>query len=81
MPTSTLDALDVGATATIARLDSEPGLNQRLSALGFRCGRQIQTIRRGWLSGPLHVRIGTTEVMLRRREARAVIVTPFVPGV
>jgi ferrous iron transport protein A len=72
MPTSSLDSLETGETATIAQLDNEPGLHQRLYAMGFRYGRQIQMVRRGWLSGPLHVRIGTTEVMLRRREAQAV---------
>jgi ferrous iron transport protein A len=75
MPTSNLDALEVGTTATIEWLDSDSGLNQRLNALGFRSGRSIQTIRRGWLSGPIHVRIGTTEVMLRRQEARSVILS------
>jgi ferrous iron transport protein A len=81
MSTSNLDSLEVGATATIERLDSESGLSQRLYALGFRCGRPIETLRRSWFSGPLHVRIGTTEVMLRRGEAQFVIVTPFVRGV
>lgn len=81
MPTSNLDSLETGGTATIAALENEPGLHQRLYALGFRCGRQIQMVRRGWLSGPLHVRIGTTEVMLRRQEARAVSVIAIAPGI
>jgi ferrous iron transport protein A len=81
MPTSNLDSLETGKIATILHLENEPGLHQRLHALGFRYGRQIQMIRRGWLSGPLHVRIGTTEVMLRRREAQAVRVMAVVAGV
>jgi ferrous iron transport protein A len=81
MPTSSLDSLEIGGTATIAALENEPGLHQRLHALGFRDGRQIEMIRRGWLSGPLHVRIGTTEVMLRRREARSVRIMAVIPGV
>ena len=80
MPTSSLDSLKTGGTATIVSLENEPGLHQRLHALGFRYGRQIQMLRRGWLSGPLHVRIGTTEVMLRRQEARAVRTTAIAPG-
>ena len=76
-----LDSLAAGEMATISQVISEPGLHQRLYALGFRSGRQIHLVRRGWLSGPLHVRIGTTEVMLRRREAQSVLVTPALSGV
>ncbi len=81
MPTPNLDSLETGEIATIESLENEPGLHQRLHALGFRYGRQIQMVRRGWLSGPLHVRLGTTEVMLRRREARAVRIMTVIPGV
>ncbi|TAF03815.1 MAG: ferrous iron transport protein A [Nostocales cyanobacterium] len=70
-----LALLKPGQIATISQLHSEPGLHQRLLAMGFRSGRQIVMLRRGWLSGPLHVRIGTTEVMLRCREAREIEVT------
>lgn len=61
--------------ATIASLQAEPGLFQRLQALGFRAGRQVVMIRKAWFAGPVHVRVGTTEVMLRRREARQIQVT------
>jgi ferrous iron transport protein A len=81
MPTLTLDSVAAGETATIYQVNGEPGLHQRLYALGFRGGRQIQMVRRGWLSGPLHIRIGTTEVMLRRREAQSVLVTRALSGV
>lgn len=79
-PSSNLDSLAAGQTATISQLEAEAGLHQRLYALGFRQGRQIHLIRRSWLSGPLHIRIGTTEVMLRRREAQAVRVVNVAPG-
>jgi ferrous iron transport protein A len=29
-------------------------------------------LRRGWWSGPLHVRVGMTELMVRRRDAACV---------
>lgn len=70
-----LDALEPGQTAVISQLNTDIGLEQRLLALGFRKGRQIFMLRCGWLSGSLHVRIGTTEVMLRRQEARKIQVT------
>ncbi len=80
MPNTDLASLQPGQMGTIVHLHTEPGLHQRLLALGFRTGRQVLMIRRGWLSGPLHVRIGTTEVMLRRREAREVGITDVSTG-
>lgn len=72
MPKIHLGQLLPGQTATILELQAENKLQHRLRALGFHKNRQIEMIRRGWFSGPLHVRIGTTEVMLRRREASEV---------
>lgn len=67
-----LASLNPGQTGTISGVEAEPGLQQRLLALGFRMGRQVRMIRGAWLSGPLHVRVGTTEVMLRRQEAQKI---------
>jgi ferrous iron transport protein A len=76
MPKFHLALLEPGQVGTISEIHTEPGLHQRLSALGFRAGRQVTLLRRAWLSGPLHIRIGTTEVMVRRRDARAVGIAP-----
>ncbi len=70
-----LSSLKVGDTAVIVSLSAETSLEQRLLALGFRVGKEVQIIRKAWLSGPLHVRVGTTEVMVRRRDAKAIKVT------
>ncbi|MDJ0726726.1 MAG: FeoA family protein [Prochloraceae cyanobacterium] len=67
-----LSLLEPGHIAIIEAIDTDQGLEQRLQALGFRQGREITLIRRAWFSGPLHVRIGTTEVMVRRREAERI---------
>lgn len=72
MDTLYLTSLQPGQVGTIANIKAELGLHQRLSALGFRVGRRVTLVRRAWFSGPLHVRIGTTEIMLRRRDAIAV---------
>lgn len=61
-----------GRAATVASLAAEPRLRQRLEALGLRPGQSVQVLRRGWWSGPLHIRVGMTELMLRRRDARGV---------
>ncbi len=67
--------LPTGATATVAALNADQGLRQRLEALGLRPGQGVQVLRRGWWSGPLHVRVGMTELMLRRRDAARVSLT------
>jgi ferrous iron transport protein A len=72
MDTADLASLQPGQMGIIADIQADLGLHQRLSALGFRVGRRVTLVRRAWFSGPLHVRIGTTEIMVRRRDAIAV---------
>jgi len=69
MSATTLAALYPGEIATIVAINAEEALHLRLLALGFRTGKQIELIRKASFSGPLQVRIGTTDVMLRRGEA------------
>jgi ferrous iron transport protein A len=69
MPATTLAALHTGDTATIVSIHAEEALHQRLLALGFRTDRQVELIRKASFSGPLQVRIGTTDILLRRNEA------------
>jgi ferrous iron transport protein A len=69
---SQLADLPTGATATVKALAGDAGLRQRLEALGLRPGQAVQVLRRGWWSGPLHVRVGMTELMVRRRDAARV---------
>ncbi len=72
---SHLAALKPGHIAIITSLNLPSQFRQRLLALGFRQGRQVTMLRRSAFAGPIHVRIGTTEVMLRRRDAQQVNVT------
>jgi ferrous iron transport protein A len=69
MSATTLAALLPGDIATIVSVHAEEALHLRLLALGFRTGKQIELIRKAAFSGPLQVRVGTTDVMLRRVEA------------
>lgn len=64
-----LSSLRPGEFATIQAIDAEDTLSQRLAALGFRIGKKIELIRRASFNGPMHVRIGTTDVILRGSEA------------
>jgi Fe2+ transport system protein FeoA len=58
-----------GDEATVAAIHADTGLRQRLAALGFRIGRRVALVRMGAFAGPVHVRLGTTDVILRRKQA------------
>ena len=64
-----LSQLKIGQHAVISAIEAEEYLFHRLSALGFRVGKPISLIRRANFNGPLHVRLGTTDVILRSAEA------------
>ncbi len=74
MSSITLAQLHPGDTATIVAVHAEQALHQRLQALGFRSGKQIELIRKAGFSGPLQVRVGTTDILLRRAEAAKITV-------
>ena len=69
MPYESLNTLEPGESAVILNVSADETLHHRLTALGFRIGKEIRLIRRGWFRGPLQVRIGTTEVIMRRADA------------
>ncbi len=68
----TLAALHPGDRATILALDAGQALRHRLAALGLRAGRTVSLIRRARFGGPFHVRVGTTDLMIRIPDARRV---------
>jgi ferrous iron transport protein A len=80
MSSTTLAALHPGDTATVVAIHAEEALHQRLLALGFRSGKRVELIRKAAFSGPLQVRVGTTDVLLRRNEAMKIDVCKGVMG-
>ena len=72
MPAIALSSLAPGESATIVAIHTEEPLHQRLLAMGFRTGKQIEIIRKARFSGPLQVRIGTTDILLRKNEAEKI---------
>lgn len=74
MPSTTLSTLHPGEIATIVAIHAEESLHQRLLAMGFRAGKRIELVRRARFSGPLQVRIGTTDILLRKIEAEKISV-------
>jgi ferrous iron transport protein A len=71
----TLEQLPAGHKARIASLQGDESLRARMFALGLRSGREVAVIRRARLGGPLQIRIGSTDLMLRRSEARLILLT------
>jgi len=76
---TSLGQLPAGSFATIVSLAADHRLLQRFDALGLRPGQQVEVLRRGWLSGILHLRVGMTELMLRRSGALTILVAPVTP--
>jgi ferrous iron transport protein A len=69
-----LSDLSAGNLATIVSIHAEEALHQRLLALGFRSGKSVEVMRIAPFSGPLQVRLGTTDIVLRRSEAAKIMV-------
>ena len=67
-----LSNLIPGQYGTIHAIHAEHALHQRLNAMGFRIGKKIELIRRANFNGPLHVRIGATDIILRDIEAQRI---------
>ena len=69
MPPVKLSQLAPGQTATIGAIEAEGPICERMAALGLRIGRPISVIRRARMNGPIHIRLGTTDLILRLSEA------------
>ena len=64
-----LSELAIGQCGVIEEVETEEQFRWRLQALGFRIGREVRLIRQALFGGPLQVRIGSVNVMLRRHDA------------
>lgn len=64
--------LGPGQEARIVAIHGAEALHQRLVAMGFRIGKPIRMVRRAAFNGPLHVRLGSTDVIIRNIDARCV---------
>lgn len=75
-----LSELQPGQKGAISAIDTGEELFHRLAALGFRVGRPLEVMRRAQFSGPLQIRLGTTDVILRLVEADKIMVVPAANG-
>lgn len=74
----TLLDLSVGKIALVDRVNLGlygKGLAARLEAMGIIPNKPIRVLRKSWLGGPLHIRVGTTtEIAIRRQEAKNILI-------
>jgi ferrous iron transport protein A len=69
----TLDHLLPDHSASITAVHATGMARERMAALGLTVGRCVAVLRRAPFGGPLHLRIGPNELMIRRVDARAVL--------
>jgi ferrous iron transport protein A len=67
-----LSDMKVGDTATIQAFHVDTGFKYRLNGLGLRIGKTFEVIRHAPFNGPFQLRIGSTELMLRKRDAHMI---------
>lgn len=72
-----LSQLETGQHAVISAIEADESLFHRLSALGFRVGKPLSIMRRANFNGPMQVRLGTTDVILRMNEAARIHINPI----
>ena len=70
-----LSYLVPGEHVIIQDIVAEESVRQRLHAMGLLRGREVELIRRARFGGPLQIRIGSVNLILRRRDAAYVKVT------
>jgi Fe2+ transport system protein FeoA len=49
------------------------GLGFRFNSMGVVVGKEIEVLRTGWLC-PVHIRVGMTELFIRKRDAECIVV-------
>jgi len=76
-----LHTFPAGRCCIIVRIDADADLAARMRALGLQLGRRIQVMRRSPFKGPIQVRSGQTDIIIRRADAAAIHVRPCDPAV
>lgn len=73
-PTRTLDSLPIGEVATLVGFDHDDVVARRLFDLGFAPGETVVRLRHAPLGDPLMFRVGGVEIVLRKAQARRILV-------
>jgi ferrous iron transport protein A len=64
-----LNQLSTNGTGTIAAIHAGQDMRRRLAGLGMRLGIRVKVIRLSPLEGPMQIRVGSTDLILRRSDA------------
>jgi ferrous iron transport protein A len=76
---SSLSRYPVGRCGTIIQISSDRDMAARMIALGLSPGRRVRVIRKSPFLGPIQVRTGQTDLIIRRSEAEQILVCPYEP--
>lgn len=76
----TLDHLAPDHSGAITAVHATGMAAERMAALGLIPGKRVALLRRAPFGGPLHLRVGPTELMIRRADARAVMLSHIHRG-
>ncbi len=68
----TLNLLQAGEVAKIASVSADEALKARISGLGLRIGQEVAVIRRARMGGPLQIRVGHTDILMRPEQANLI---------
>lgn len=74
-----LDALPVGRSGRIARLDLGPGDSQRLMELGLTRGTPVTVVKLAPLGDPIEIHVRGSYLSVRKALARQVEIEPSEP--
>jgi ferrous iron transport protein A len=71
-----LNSVPAGRCCVIMRIDADADLTARMRALGLQPGRRVHVMRRSPFKGPIQIRSGQTDIIIRRADAAAIQVRP-----
>jgi len=69
-----LSCLRKGERGMILGIHAPDGTRQRMQSMGLRTGHEAEVIRCSRI-GPMHIRIGSVHLIMRRRDAARVSIT------
>jgi ferrous iron transport protein A len=71
----TLEKLASGESGNVMAIHVDADLKKRFFALGLKEGSYVRVLRRAKFGGPIHLRVGTSELILRLKEASCICLT------
>ncbi len=71
---ATLADLLPGQQGIIAGLNGDAELRTRIQSLGLRPGRRVTVVRRSRFGGPIQIRLGTSDLLIRPQQARTILI-------